>query len=92
MQTVFKIGSKKHTLKYQRKMSEGEVQKMKSFVTVNGEKLLKTNKFKITDIYDSKDQKIYEIVFKLNLILLLPLITMVVFASIMFKTLLHEFF
>ena len=62
MKTVFKIGSKKHTLKYQRKMSEGEVQKMKSFVTVNGEKLLKTNKFKITDIYDSKDQKIYEIV------------------------------
>ena len=62
MQTVFKIGSKKHILKYQRKMSEGEVKKMKSFVTVNGEKLLKTNKFKITSIHDSKDQKIYEIV------------------------------
>ena len=62
MKTIFKIGSKSHTLKYQRKMSEGEVKKMKSFVTVNGEKLLKTNKFKITSIHDSKDQKIYEIV------------------------------
>ena len=33
MKTIFKIGSKSHTLKYQRKMSEGEVKKMKSFVT-----------------------------------------------------------
>ena len=62
MQTVFKIGSKKHTLKYQRKMSEGEVKKMKSFVTIKGLKLLKTNKFKIIDILESKDQKIYKIV------------------------------
>ena len=62
MKTIFKIGSKSHTLKYQRKMSEGEVKKMKSFVTEKGEKLLKTNKFKINDILDSKDQKIYKII------------------------------
>ena len=62
MKTIFKIGSKSHTLKYQRKMSEGEVKKMKSFVTEKGEKLQKTNKFKINDILDSKDQKIYKII------------------------------
>ena len=62
MKTIFKIGSKNYTLKYQRKMSEGEVKKMKSFVTEKGEKLNKTNKFKITNIEDSKDQKIYEVI------------------------------
>ena len=62
MKTIFKIGSKSHTLKYQRKMSEGEVKKMKSFITEKGEKLQKTNKFKINDILDSKDQKIYKII------------------------------
>ena len=61
MKTIFKIGSKSHILKYQRKMSEGEVKKMKSFVTNKGEKLQKSSKFKITDIQDSKDQKIYKI-------------------------------
>ena len=61
MKTIFKIGSKSHTLKYQRKMSEGEVKKMKSFVTEKGEKLQKTNKFKINDILDSNDQKTYKI-------------------------------
>ena len=49
MKTIFKIGSKSHTLKYQRKMSEGEVNKMKSFVTNKGEKLQKSSKFKIID-------------------------------------------
>ena len=62
MKTVFKVGSKIYTLKYQRKMSEGEVKKMKSFVTEKGEKLNKTNKFKITNIEDSKDQKTYEVI------------------------------
>ena len=61
MKTIFKIGSKSHTLKYQRKMSEGEVKKMKSFVTSKGQKLQKSSKFKIIDIKDSKDQKIYKI-------------------------------
>ena len=62
MKTIFKIGSKIYTLKYQRKMSEGEVKKMKSFVTEKGEKLNKTNKFKITNIEDSKDQKTYKVI------------------------------
>ena len=59
MNTIFKIGSKNYTLKYQRKMSEGEVKKMMSFVTSKGEKLLKTNKFKINDIKDSKDKRVF---------------------------------
>ena len=62
MKTIFKIGSKIYTLKYQRKMSESEVKKMKSFVTAKGEKLNKTNKFKITNIEDSKDQKTYKVI------------------------------
>ena len=61
MKTIFKIGSKIYKLKYQRKMSEVEVKKMKSFVTDKGEKLQKTSKFKIMNIQDSKDQKIYKI-------------------------------
>ena len=61
MKTIFKIGSKNHALKYQRKMSEGEVKKMKSFVTDKGEKLQKTSKFKILDIQDFKDQKTYKV-------------------------------
>ena len=62
MKTIFKIGSKIYTLKYQRKMSESEVKKMKSFVTEKGEKLNKTNKFKITNIEDSVDQKTYKVI------------------------------
>ena len=62
MITIFKIGSKNYTLKYQRKMSEGEVKKMKSFVTDKGEKLQKTSKFKIMNIKDSKEQKTYKVI------------------------------
>ena len=58
MKTIFKIGSKSHTLKYQRKMSEGEVKKMKSFVTSKGVKIEKTGKFKIIDISDQKDSRL----------------------------------
>lgn len=43
-------------------MTEGEVKKMKSFVTDKGEKLQKSSKFKITGIQDSKDQKTYKII------------------------------
>ena len=39
MKTTFIISGKKHVLKYQRKMSEKEVIKMNSFVTIKGEKL-----------------------------------------------------
>ena len=61
MKTIFKIGSKNYPLKYQRKMSAGEVKKMKSFVTDKGEKLQKTSKFKITDIIDSEQNRIYKV-------------------------------
>ena len=61
MKTVFIIGPKNFTLKYQRKMSEGELKKMKSFVTSKGEKLEKTSKFKIIEISDQKDTRTYKI-------------------------------
>ena len=61
MKTIFVIGSKKHTLKYTRKMPEGEVKKMKSFVTNKGQKLEKTPKFKILNISDDKNQRIFKI-------------------------------
>ena len=61
MITVFKISSKSYTLKYQRKMSESEVNKMKSFVTSKGKKLQKTNKFKIIEIKDSKDKRVFNL-------------------------------
>ena len=44
--TVLSIGNKNVTLKYTRKMPRGEVERMKSFVTKNGDKLVKTPKFK----------------------------------------------
>ena len=47
MKTVFLINKKKNILKYERKMPEKEVLKMKSFVTNYGAKLVKTDKFKI---------------------------------------------
>ena len=62
MKTIFKISGKKYTLKYERKMPEKEVLKMKSFVTNKGEKLTKTSKFKIKKINDSEKDKIYEII------------------------------
>jgi hypothetical protein len=42
------IGNKNVTLKYTRKMPRGEVERMKSFVTKNGE----TSKFKILSEVD----------------------------------------
>ena len=62
MKTVFVIGKKKYNLKYQRKMPEKEVIKMKSFVTSKGEKLTKTSKFKIKKISEKDKERIYEIV------------------------------
>ncbi len=61
MKTIFIIGSKKHTLKYNRKMPEGEVKKMKSFVTNKGQKLEKTSKFKILNISDEKSARVFNI-------------------------------
>ena len=62
MKTAFMINGKKHILKYERKMPEKEVLKMKSFVTNKGEKLTKTSKFKIKKINDSEKDKTYEII------------------------------
>lgn len=61
MKTVLIINGKKNILKYQRKMPQAEVIKMKSFVTSKGQKLEKTPKFKILNITDQKDQRIFEI-------------------------------
>ena len=61
MKTIFVIGSKKHTLKYIRKMPEGEVKKMKSFVTNKGQKLEKTSKFKILKVTEEKSARTFKI-------------------------------
>ena len=62
MKTIFKISEKKYILKYERKMPEKEVLKMKSFVTNKGEKLTKTSKFKIKKINDNEKDRTYEII------------------------------
>lgn len=62
MKTVFIISKKKFTLKYERKMTEKEVLKMKSFVTSKGDKLIKTVKFKIIKISEKERERIFEII------------------------------
>ena len=42
-------------------MPEGEVKKMKSFVTNKGQKLEKTSKFKILNIEDEKTARVFKI-------------------------------
>ena len=61
MKTVFIISGKKYTLKYERKMPEKEVIKMKSFITNKGTKLIKTPKFKIKKILDKDNERVFEI-------------------------------
>ncbi len=61
MKTIFIINKKKYILKYERKMPEKEVLKMKSFVTNNGAKLVKTDKFKIKNINDKNKERIFDI-------------------------------
>ena len=61
MKTIFVIDSKKFTLKYERKMPEKEVLRMKSFVTNKGEKIIKTKKFKIKKIYEKDKERFFEI-------------------------------
>ena len=61
MKTVFMIAKKKHILKYERKMPEKEVLKMKSFVTNKGQKLEKTSKFKILKVSDDKTSRTFKI-------------------------------
>ena len=62
MKTVFMIAKKKHILKYERKMPEKEVLKMNSFVTNKGNKLVKTDKFKIKKISEKDKERIFEII------------------------------
>ena len=62
MKTILIITKKKYTLKYERKMPEKEVLKMKSFVTNKGEKLPKTDKFKIKKISEKNKERIFEII------------------------------
>ena len=62
MKTAFIISGKKHMLKYERKMPEKEVLKMKSFVTNKGEKLSKTDKFKVKKISEKDKERIFEII------------------------------
>ena len=62
MKTVFIISGKKYTLKYQRKMPEKEVIKMKSFVTNKGDKLVKTSKFKIKKIIEKDKERNFDII------------------------------
>jgi hypothetical protein len=61
MKTIFSISNKKYILKYERKMPEKEVLKMKSFVTNKGDKLVKTEKFKIKKISEKERERIFEI-------------------------------
>tara|TARA_B100000029_G_scaffold433933_1_gene447020 strand:+ start:173 stop:364 length:192 start_codon:yes stop_codon:yes gene_type:complete len=61
MKTIFIIKKKKNVLKYERKMSEKEVTKMKSFVTKKGEKLVKSSKFKVLKVVDKDKERIFEI-------------------------------
>ena len=62
MKTIFSISNKKYILKYERKMPEKEVLKMKSFVTNKGVKLVKTEKFKIKKISEKEIERIFEII------------------------------
>ena len=62
MKTTFIISGKRHVLKYERKMPEKEVIKMKSFVTNKGAKLSKTTKFKIKKILDKDKERVFEII------------------------------
>ena len=62
MKTIFIIAKKKYSLKYERKMPEKEVLKMKSFVTIKGDKLIKTVKFKIIKISEKDKARIFEII------------------------------
>jgi len=61
LKTTFVTSGKKYQLKYQRKMSEKEVIKMKSFITNKGEKLIKTLKFKIDKISEKDKERIFKI-------------------------------
>jgi hypothetical protein len=60
--TVFTVGNKNVTLKYTRKMPRGEVERMKSFVSKSGAKLVKTPKFKILSEVDEGTNRVFRVV------------------------------
>ncbi len=62
MKTAFIISGKKYILKYERKMPEKEVIKMKSFVTNKGMKLSKTSKFKIKKVLEKDKERVFDII------------------------------
>jgi len=62
METAFVIGGKTMVLKYARKMPVKEVERMKSFVTNKGMKLVKTDKFKILSVEDKDIRRVYKVV------------------------------
>ena len=62
METAFIIGGKTVVLKYARKMPIKEVERMKSFVTNKGMKLVKTDKFKILSVEDKDTRRVYKVV------------------------------
>jgi hypothetical protein len=62
MKTILSISKKKYILKYERKMPEKEVLKMKSFITNKGDKLTKTEKFKIVKINDKDKERIFDVI------------------------------
>ena len=61
MKTSLNISGKKYILKYERKMPEKEVIKMKSFVTNKGTKLIKTAKFKIKKVLEKDKERVFEV-------------------------------
>lgn len=62
MKTAFMINGKKYILKYERKMPEKEVIKMKSFVSNKGVKLVKTTKFKIKKVSEKDKERVFDII------------------------------
>ena len=62
MKTTFIIAKKNIILKYERKMPEKEVLKMKSFVTSKGDKLVKTEKFKIKKITEKDKERVFDVI------------------------------
>ena len=62
MERAFMINGKKYILKYERKMPEKEVIKMKSFVTNKGVKLAKTTKFKIKKVLEKDKERVFDII------------------------------
>ena len=62
MKTLFIIAKTKYTVKYEGNMPEKELLKMTSFITNKGDKLIKTDKFKIKKISENDRERIFEII------------------------------